>query len=77
MSEFLKIEDGKTYLFTITCQVYYYRLSLASDKSPIKVLPVHADVPSVCSKTNYNGKQKQRNPTKQNLVGLVYKRCLR
>ncbi len=38
MSEFLKIEDGKTYLITIICQVNYYRLSSANDKSPIKVL---------------------------------------
>ena len=40
MSEFLKIEDGKTYFITIMSQVNYYRLSSAGDESPIKVLPL-------------------------------------
>ena len=34
--------------------------------------PVHADVPSVCSKTNYNSKLKQCNPTKTKLGGVIF-----
>ena len=38
----------------------------------IAEISVHADVPSVCSKTNYNGKLKQCNPTKAKLGGVIF-----